>query len=232
MKKTDSICTAKGDPGYINLSDIATRLIQECGRFAEDYASDMLITWDNIRELCGQRYQFPDGMNFIDEIFTFGIRKSGVNHNAFVMNRLFETKSSSGYVFVDHVYRKILAVRVQIFKNHGITASLHNITNCISCIDEGDLDENNGLTPRPYPAGHGIQDIGPTENAMIIGIEHAVFDAGGDAINDVLGFECHYDDKDTIENLLDQVLNQMPEKELKAFYEKYCIKKGGYEYEL
>lgn len=33
----------------LNVSDIATRLIQEVGRFCERYASDFIIGWDAVR---------------------------------------------------------------------------------------------------------------------------------------------------------------------------------------
>ena len=35
----------------VNLSTIATMLIQSVGRFAESYASDFIISWDTVRDI-------------------------------------------------------------------------------------------------------------------------------------------------------------------------------------
>ena len=41
----------RGRVGSINLSSIASKLIQECGRWTDRYASDFLIDWDGVREI-------------------------------------------------------------------------------------------------------------------------------------------------------------------------------------
>lgn len=53
-------------------------------------------------------------------------------------------------------------------------------------------------------------------------LKRAIFMSGRDAIDDLLGYECPYDDKDVIENWMDEVLDQMPEEEAMKFYQKYC----------
>lgn len=65
----------------INTSSILTRLIQEAGRFCENFASDLFIDWARIeKEL--------DGSDAIlGETFLFGFRKDGVDHNSFILSR-------------------------------------------------------------------------------------------------------------------------------------------------
>ena len=54
-------------------------------------------------------------------------------------------------------------------------------------------------------------------------LKKAIFDNGVEAIDDLLGYEHDVnEEKDTIENRMDEVLNQMPEEEALAFYTKYC----------
>ena len=53
-------------------------------------------------------------------------------------------------------------------------------------------------------------------------LKQAIFDNGVEAIDDFLGYEHNTnEEKDTIENRMDEVLSQMPEEEFLAFYEKY-----------
>ena len=44
-----TLCTETGTLDNLNLSSIATRLIQEVGRFGESYASEFIISWDAVR---------------------------------------------------------------------------------------------------------------------------------------------------------------------------------------
>lgn len=55
-------------------------------------------------------------------------------------------------------------------------------------------------------------------------LKSALFDWGSDYIEEFLGFE--YDanwDKDTIDNAMDEVYQQMDDEDLEKFYEKFCI---------
>ena len=55
-------------------------------------------------------------------------------------------------------------------------------------------------------------------------LKRELFDWGYDYIEEFLGCEIDYDwDKDTIDNLMDEVYQQMPEEELEVFYQKFCI---------
>ena len=56
-------------------------------------------------------------------------------------------------------------------------------------------------------------------------LKTALFNWGTDYIEEFLGFEIDSDwEKDTIDNAMDEVYEQMPEEELEIFYEKFCIK--------
>lgn len=52
---------------------------------------------------------------------------------------------------------------------------------------------------------------------------HFLFYGGIEEIEDFLGMDCPYDDKDTIANLMDQIAEQMPEEEFDMFYQKYVL---------
>ena len=56
-------------------------------------------------------------------------------------------------------------------------------------------------------------------------LKSALFDWGYDYIEEFLGYEIDYDwEKDTLDNLMDEAYQQMPEEELEVFYEKFLIK--------
>lgn len=56
-------------------------------------------------------------------------------------------------------------------------------------------------------------------------LKSALFNWGADYIEEFLGLEINYDwEKDTIDNAMDEVYEQMPDEELEVFYEKFCIK--------
>ena len=56
-------------------------------------------------------------------------------------------------------------------------------------------------------------------------LKEALFSWSTDYIEEFLGFEIDGDwEKDSIENAMDEVYEQMPEEELEVFYQKFCIK--------
>lgn len=72
----------------------------------------------------------------------------------------------------------------------------------------------------PYPVRWGrAKNVGD----MVEELKTALFVAGPEEVETVLGFECPDKDKDALDNLLDQVLGQMPEKALMGLYGKYCL---------
>lgn len=84
----------------INYSSILTKLIQECGRLCESYASDLFITWNRIaREIERETME--------TSTYLFGIRERGVDHTEFVLSRY----NNYGYQAM-YEYRKIYRLDV------------------------------------------------------------------------------------------------------------------------
>lgn len=136
--------TAIGYPGDINLSSIFTRIIQLTGRFAESYASDVLLELDDIRALVSDP---PATDTDIDVIIPIGIRRQGVDHDTFLMHRLLQTRQPSilgSYVYPEHAYRAVLACRIQIEQKDSarpyITCTLRSIMDSIVRIMPADMD--------------------------------------------------------------------------------------------
>lgn len=48
-----------------------------------------------------------------------------------------------------------------------------------------------------------------------------MFANGMYAIDDFIGYECPYDDKDTIDTLLDEIAEQMPDDIMDVYFHKY-----------
>lgn len=104
-----TLSQAEGRLGDINLSGIATRIIQDTGRFAESYASDMLVSWNQVVALTEPHEVIPDE----ESIIIFAIRRNGVDHTAYLMHRLQDTiEGFYDYVYPGRIYRRILAVKV------------------------------------------------------------------------------------------------------------------------
>ena len=53
-------------------------------------------------------------------------------------------------------------------------------------------------------------------------LKRSVFDAGVDAIEDLLGYELQFDTDEDMMEVMDDVLDQMPEDIALEFYNKYC----------
>ena len=98
----------------INYSSILTKLIQECGRLCESYASDLFITWNRIvRELERGTMKTSD--------YLFGIRETGVDHTEFVLSRY----NNNGYQAM-YEYRKIYRLDI-IVEDDLIRMKLYEI---------------------------------------------------------------------------------------------------------
>ncbi len=91
------------DNTSINVSAIASFLINEAGRWCEGYSSDFLFTWDEVRKAIDSHIA---GTNSDKDIFVFGFRRYGVDHDNYVFNRMRQ------FADVDEYYRKIYAVQV------------------------------------------------------------------------------------------------------------------------
>lgn len=136
-----------GDAGSTNISGILTKLIQDVGRFSENWSSDCLYSIATLRELSEKEFTLPDDKP-LDEILVFGIRRNGVDHDSYVMTELAKTRDyRSGYIYPERHYRRILAVRVRAevdYDLHRIRTdfSLRDITHSLHGIETADLKEN------------------------------------------------------------------------------------------
>ena len=101
-KYNSKVIEAYGRNFDINYSSILTKLIQECGRLCESYASDLFITWNSIVEKLKAETMETSA-------YLFGIREMGVDHNEFVLMRY----NNYGY-HARHEYRKIYRLDVII----------------------------------------------------------------------------------------------------------------------
>lgn len=102
---TEVGCWSQNEEKYnINYSNIATILIQNVGRFCENYASDFLITWKRVEKSI---YLHEKNR----EIIIFGIRKSGVDHDTYLISNVNTYKHHAGYI--ENYYRKILALEIR-----------------------------------------------------------------------------------------------------------------------
>ena len=129
---------ATGQVGNINISSIITKLIQETGRFTENYASDLLYDIDH------------------------GIRENGVDGNSFLMNRLKDSLGYYGYPDYARNYRKIYAVRIRNRYKQPNTLDgipdceviLRDITHSLNKMDERDKTWNPDEDVKAYLEKH------------------------------------------------------------------------------
>lgn len=148
-----------GDLAYINISDILTRIIHDCGRFSERFSSDCLCEIEAITTLCKCKYEVVQP---IDEIITLGIREDGVDHNNFFMQHVFNSRRPmSDFIDVTPYYRRVLAVRVQVMVENGYAKAicdLKNLTHSFLRLNPADVDSDGRLIlPAPnYPNGNPV----------------------------------------------------------------------------
>ena len=108
------VIEAQGRDFSINYSSILTKLIQECGRLCESYASDLFITWNEITRKLEEK-------TIETSTYLFGIREMGVDHNEFILMRY----NNNGYC-AKYEYRKIYRLDV-IMDNDLIRMELYEI---------------------------------------------------------------------------------------------------------
>lgn len=128
---------ASGAAKDINLSTIASILIQECGRWTDRYASDFLITWDSVRQVIHESTPDKDPA---EALFVFAVRQDGVDHTAFFMSRIKRNIEPFRPAYADtSMYRRVYAL--YIYTNHGrVECQLKNLTYAFTTIDKSDLD--------------------------------------------------------------------------------------------
>lgn len=117
----------------MNTSNILTRLIQETGRFAETYASDLFLNWQIVEDIIGNGdWEKPKGEEV--HYLIFGIRENGVDTNAYLIQNLLKTRQDMALpsdeirVQPKQVYRRIMAVKIHIRGNY-INMGLKDLTN-------------------------------------------------------------------------------------------------------
>lgn len=128
----------RGRVGSINLSSIASKLIQECGRWTDRYASDFLIDWDGVREITEGRS--PVATPHLDRMFIFAIRRDGVDHMPFFMSRIREGINPWHPYLNTSQYRRILALQVTIDDDNYCHCVLKNIENQLTVLHADDVD--------------------------------------------------------------------------------------------
>jgi len=85
----------------VNDSSILTKLIQDTGRFAEHYASDLFIGWKEIDAY------ISNGTDF-SHTWYFGIREMGVDSAMFINSHLKDKQ------YTDDYYRKIYRLTADV----------------------------------------------------------------------------------------------------------------------
>lgn len=89
----------------INYSSILTELIHSAGRYCERYASDLFIDWRIIENrLTGDDIFSAEG----EDIYYFGMRESGVDHEAWIRSRIAENPD---------IYRALY--RLEVVRDRG-----------------------------------------------------------------------------------------------------------------
>lgn len=138
-----TICKESARLGEINMSSISTRIIQDVGRFCENYASDFIIGWDAVREHLKAR---PIDKPY-RAIELFAVRRNGVDHDNFFLSRL-QDESRDGFFCCEQTYRRVLALDIRIEPSDypggrpRVTCTLKNLTDELWRVEPGDLEEN------------------------------------------------------------------------------------------
>ena len=101
-KYYSNVIEARGRNFDINYSSILTKLIQECGRLCEAWASDLFITWNIIDRKLKEK-------TMETSTYLFGIREMGIDYNEFILNRY-----ENNGCFAMHEYRKIYRLDVVV----------------------------------------------------------------------------------------------------------------------
>ena len=104
-----------------NMSDIITLLVQEAGRYAERYASDVVIS---INSMMNDLNTNP--WEHIGETYLFGIRRNGVDHLEFVRCQM--ESDINNFSHFDEYYRKIYAVKLEIKDDENDTSNIKRAT--------------------------------------------------------------------------------------------------------
>lgn len=162
------ICYEYGDMGSVNNTGILIHIIQDVGRFSENWSSDALLDLERLRQLSHATFTLDSPF---DEIITFGIRRDGVDHMGYLMNRLLETMDRTwGYIYPERKYRRILAVRIRAHRDKALSCtrvdfSLRNITNALHGVEDADLmPDRMSAVQLPFPDGMSPEPVSAKAN--------------------------------------------------------------------
>lgn len=100
----------------LNMSGMFSKLIQDTGRFTENYASDLLISIDSFKEnasnlLCSLPRTTVTSNTFI------GIRKNGVDGEEYIYSNLSQAAKERDHFTFNNTYRRIYAIHLRIEPN-------------------------------------------------------------------------------------------------------------------
>lgn len=137
-EKGEVLETEKGKGKDVNLSSIATTLIQVVGRFCERHADDFLLDWRCVEDLVRTQ---PQCGGTTKDIVVMGIRRCGVDHVPFLMANLRDNcwDEHSGHAYVDRVYRKIYAIGIIADPDGRVEVTLKDLTDSVWSLDARDL---------------------------------------------------------------------------------------------
>lgn len=136
--RTKATDKATGYISNINLSSIASTLIQECGRWTDHYASDFLITWRDIQDITDGSVTADPGY---DRIFIFAIRANGVDHDTFFASNVTKRLTKFQPYLDISDYRRVYGVRITVGEDGRCTGELKNLTHAFTSLCEDDEDE-------------------------------------------------------------------------------------------
>ena len=98
------------------LHSMYSKLIRECGRFTESYNADLIIGTNTLnRKLEKMAVIATSDANPEKEIkpsyHWFGIRRQGVDHDAYIVNQIDQKNNDAGYL--DYYYSRIYCIKLQ-----------------------------------------------------------------------------------------------------------------------
>ena len=121
----------------INLSTIASHLIKTAGLCCERYASDFLITWDEVKEAI-ETYA-SDITKGEPTYIAFGFRKNGVDSNSYIVSRLQDDISVGLKEYIHILVVEITAFNLPNLRSLYVT--LKNVDNNICSVMKQHLNE-------------------------------------------------------------------------------------------
>lgn len=136
--RTKTTDESTGCISNINLSSIASTLIQECGRWTDHYASDFLITWREIQDITDGSVTADPGY---DRIFIFAIRMNGVDHDTFFASNVTRRLNQFQPYLDLSEYRRVYGVRLTVGENGRCICELKNLTHAFTTLCSEDKRE-------------------------------------------------------------------------------------------